>query len=260
MPKLKIAVQLRSLRQPLQQALVTAASLAPDGVEFDARLELRPAELSQTATRQLRKRLEDLNLRVSALGFRTRRGYDTLDTLDRRVEATKDALRAAHSLGATHVINAVGAVPEDENDPRWRLLVDVLSDLGNFGNRVGATLAAETGSEPPSRLRALIDRLPSGSLAVSLDPAALVLRGYDPHEAIAQLAEHIVCVTARDATRDRTASEGFEVSLGRGTVDFPTLLAELEQRDYRGYFTVAREQAADPVRELGRAIQYLRNL
>ncbi len=260
MPKLKIAVQLRSLRQPLRQALPIAASLGAEGVEIDARVELRPSELSQTAVRQLRKQLEDLNLRVAALSFRTRRGYDTLDDLDRRVEATKEALRAAHALGATYVLNAVGAVPARDDDPRWSLLVDVLSDLGAFGNRVGAMLAAETGSESPAELLRLIDRLPAGSLAVSLDPASLVLRGYDPHDAVATLGSHFVHVTARDATPDRTAAEGFEVPLGRGTVDFPALLAELEQRDYRGYFTVAREHSADPARELGQAIQYLRNL
>jgi sugar phosphate isomerase/epimerase len=66
-------------------------------------------------------------------------------------------------------------------------------------------------------------------------------------------------VTARDAVSGRAASRGIEVALGRGSVDFPALLGELEQRDYRGYFTVAREQSADPAAELGQAIQYLKS-
>lgn len=260
MPELKIAIQLRSLRQPLPQALKTAARLGVRGVEIDARAELRPAELTETAVRQLRKQLADLNLRVAAIGFRTRRGYDTPDELDRRVEATRQALRAAHALGASYVLNAVGAVPPDDEDARWRLLVDVLGDLGAFGQHVGAMLAADTGSEPPADLLRLLDRLPAGSLAVALDPASLLIRGYNPHEAVEVLAPHIAYVTARDANRDRTAAQGFEEPLGRGAVDFPALLGELEQRDYRGYFTVARERSANPVSDLAQGVEYLRNL
>jgi len=34
----------------------------------------------------------------------------------------------------------------------------------------------------------------------------------------------------------------------------------LEEREYRGYFTIERENASDPVLEVGQAVQYLRNL
>jgi sugar phosphate isomerase/epimerase len=51
-----------------------------------------------------------------------------------------------------------------------------------------------------------------------------------------------------------------EVQLGRGSVDFPELLAKLAERGYRGYFTVLRNDAADPAAEIGQAIKYLRSL
>jgi sugar phosphate isomerase/epimerase len=99
MPELKIAIALRSLREPFKQALHTAARLGATGVEIDARDELKPAEFSSTARRQLRKLLDDLGLKISAVSFLTRRGYDTLEELDRRVIATKAAMDFAYSLG-----------------------------------------------------------------------------------------------------------------------------------------------------------------
>lgn len=260
LPQLKIALQLRSLRQPLRQALVTASRLGAHAVEIDARTELRPAELTQTALRQFRKLLDDLNLRVSALSFRTRRGYDETEALDRRVEATKEVMQMAHTLGTTLVLNCVGSVPADEENPRWKLLVEVMSDLAAHGNRVGAMLAAETGNDSPELLAKLLAVLPPGATAVSLDPAALVMHGYDPQQAVAVFGSHVQNVAARDAVRDRAASRGEEVQLGRGSVDFPALLGALEQRDYRGYFTVARDAASRPAEELGLAIQYLKNI
>ena len=116
---LKIGIQTRSLRQPLKKALQTAARLGADGVEVDLRTELPMAELSHTSIRQFRKQLEDLNLRLSAVAFPTRRGYDVPEALDRRVLATQQAMTLAYQLGASVVVNRVGSVPPDTEDPRF---------------------------------------------------------------------------------------------------------------------------------------------
>src|SRR5687768_4238129 len=103
----RVAIATASLRQPLKKALVTVAQLGAAAVEIDARSELKPSDLSATALRQFRGLLDDLNLRVAAVSFRTRRGYDVPDQLERRVEATKEAMRFAHALGANVVINQI---------------------------------------------------------------------------------------------------------------------------------------------------------
>ena len=79
--ELKIGIQLASLRLPFKKALHTAAELGADGIEIDARNTLKPQELSRTGLRQLRKTLDDRNLRVCAIGFPTRRGYNVLEEL-----------------------------------------------------------------------------------------------------------------------------------------------------------------------------------
>jgi sugar phosphate isomerase/epimerase len=259
-PELRIGIQLASLKMPLRKAIETAAGLGANAVEIDARGEINPREFSATGRRQLRKLLEDFKLEVCAVGFRTRRGYNVLEHLQERIEATKVAMDFAYGLGASVVINQVGSVPEPTDTAEWNLLVEVLTDLGNYAQRAGAFLAAETGSESGPRLATLLDALPDGALMVNLDPGNLIVNGFSPLEAVHALGSRIAHVHAKDAVRDLAQGRGLEVPLGRGSTDFPSLLGTLEEYGYRGYFTIERENAADPVREIGFAVQYLRNV
>src|SRR4029079_1775244 len=131
----KIGIQTRSLRQPLRQALQTASRLSADGVEIDARHELRPSDLSRTGLREFHKLLDDLNLRVSAVAFPTRRGYDDPDDLERRVLATQEAIRFPADLRSSVVINDVGHVAEKPEDPSFQRLTEALTAIAAFGDR-----------------------------------------------------------------------------------------------------------------------------
>jgi sugar phosphate isomerase/epimerase len=233
-----------------------AAELGAPAVEIDARSEITP-QLSRTAVRQVRKMLDDLRLQVSAVRFRTRRGYATLADLDARVAATKAAMTLAHDLGSSLVTNHVGLIPSDPQSPGWRTLVEVLGDLGAHGHRVGAQLAAETGTAAAAQLARLLAELPEGSLAVNLDPGGLVENGFSPIEAMAALGPAIRLVRASDAHKGVPGHPGEPAPVGRGDVDFPELLAALEEREYRGYFTVGDDASGDPAEAIGRAIRYL---
>ena len=137
MPPLKIAVDLASLRMPFKQALLAAKRLGAEAVEIDARGEINPQELSQSGRRQLRKMLDDLDLRVAAIGFRTRRGYDAPQELERRIEATKRAMEFAYSLCASLVVNQIGRVPEKPEGPAWTTLIEALIDEQKNKNDTG---------------------------------------------------------------------------------------------------------------------------
>lgn len=260
MPALKVAIQLAGLRQPFRKALHTAAQLGAGAVEIDARSDLQPQQLSGTGLREVRNLLDELNLRVSAIGFATRRGYDVPDELERRVEATKAAMKMAYDLGARVVVNQVGRVPGESSGRQWDQLLQVLTDLGNYGHHVGAFLAAQTGSESGPDLERLLAALPPGAIGVDLDPGNLIINGFSATEAAELLGARVLHVHARDAVRDLARGRGLEVPLGRGTADFPALLGILEERSYRGYFTVARQNAEDPLHEIGSAVKYLRSL
>ncbi len=227
-------------------------------IELDARNEIHPSQLSDTGLRQLRKILDDLNLKVSSLRFQTRRGYDHTQDLDRRVEATKAAMQLAYRLQAPVVVNSIGMVPEDETDPRWTGLQQVMDDLGRYGARVGAFLAAETGAESGETLAKLLDSAEDAFVAVALNPGQLIINRHSVRDAIKALKERIQLVCAVDGVLDLSAGRGIAVPLGQGTADFPELIGQLEDVQFRGRYVVGRP--GSNVSEVEQGIQYLRNL
>ena len=260
MPALRVAIELASLRLPLKKALEKAAELGVRAVALDARHELDASTLSETGLRQLRKMLDDLDLRVSAVAFPTRRGYDTQDRLDARIEATKRAMRLAADLGARVLVNRVGEIPADDDALPGSLLAEVLEDLGRTGQRLGVWLAADTGFEGGADMARLLSAVSDGALAVNLNPGLLTVHGHSTSEAVELLGSHIQHVYANDAVRDLAQGRGIEVQLGRGTVDYPAVLGALEERSYDGYFTIVRREAADPATEIRETVQFLHNI
>src|SRR4029079_17037259 len=103
MLEIKLGIELASLRLPLKKGLLMARELGAEAVEIDLRNQLRPDDLTRTGVRHLGKWLDDLNLRISAVAFRTRRAYATADDLEARVEATKRAMTSAYELGTSVV-------------------------------------------------------------------------------------------------------------------------------------------------------------
>ncbi|MHB8901285.1 MAG: sugar phosphate isomerase/epimerase family protein [Thermoguttaceae bacterium] len=260
MPHLKIGVELASLGLPARQALAMAADLGVDAVELDARGDFAPRNLSETGLRQLKKMLSDLRLRVASVSFRTRRGYDIPADLDARVEATKEAMRLAAQLGARVVVNQVGRIRSGQGGGDDSLLVEVLTDLANYGNFAGALLAAETGSEPAEELARLMERLPEGLIGVDLNPGNLSAAGFAPTEAIQALGERILHVHATDGFCDLATRRGEHVPLGTGATDFPLLLGVLEEYGYQGYYIVRTDGSGDPRAAAANAVEYLRKI
>jgi sugar phosphate isomerase/epimerase len=241
--------------------LATAARLGADGVEIDARHELPPGELSQTALRQIRKILEDHRLQLSAVAFPTRRGYDEPDDLERRILATQGAMRTAYSLGCGIVVNRIGSVPASIDDSRFTRLVQALTLLAACGERVGARFAATSGSEPPQDLARLLAALPAESLGVDLNPRGLIAGGHAPVESLSELGRYVLHVHANDAVFDAAKGSSTAVSLGRGTADIPALLGRLDAEfNYSGWVTIEAHDAVDPVSAMDDAVAYLRTL
>jgi len=253
----RISVPASMLAKDLRRALRVAHDLGVLGVELDARHGLDPAQVTQTGLRQIRKWLGDEGVVISAISFRTRGGYGDPDRLEGRIAATKAALKLAHDLGAGLVLNHIGDIPTEQAGPQWQLLVDVLTDLANFGEHVGATLCAEAGRAAPADLARLIAALPEGGLVCDLVTGALVVHGHDPADAIDALGHRVASVHATDAVAGAFAGRGRAVVLGTGQVDFPAVFAALEERGYRGWIGIepvdernAREELADAISHL----------
>lgn len=260
MLQLKKAIRLESLNLPFKKALHVAAEMGVEAVELNARSQLRPNDLSRTGVRHFRKLLEDLNLKVSAVHFPTRRGYHVEDDLDRRIDATKSAMEMAYQLGCNIVCNHLGVVPEDQESPQWQTMLQALTDLGNYSHKAGAWLAAKTGSEDGAQLKGLLERLPLGAVGVDFDPGSLIVNGFSASESMQELGDRVLMFRAHDAVRDLALGRGVDVQLGRGSIDLPQLLSILEEHQYRGYVTVESHADNDPVVECSEALEYLQNV
>jgi sugar phosphate isomerase/epimerase len=260
MLQLKKSIRLECLRQPFKKALVTAASLGADAIEVNAWTEVKPAEMSRTAIRHLRKMLADLNLKISAVNFPTRHGYDVADNLDQRIDGTKSALTMAYELGCNLVVNRVGRIPGDTEDPRWNTLVQALTDIAVFSQKSGAWLGARTGTEDGETMMRLLDALPQFALGIDFDPGDFLINGHSSLDAMKLLGSRVMNFRARDAVTDLSIGRAVEVQLGRGSVDWAALLGTLEESNYTGYLTVERQGVDNPVLECGQAIEFLTNL
>lgn len=260
MLQLKKSIRLESLRLPFKKALYIAHQIGADAVEINGRTELRPAELTRTAVRHVRKTLSDLNLTVSAISFPTRLGLSVTENLDRRIDGIKSALTMAYHLGANIVVNNVGRVPPDSQSENWSTMVAALTDIGNFSQKSGAWLAARTGSESGETMKGLIDVLPIHSLTIDFDPADFIINGFSPTDAMKILGPHVTSFRARDAVTDLSQGRGLEVQLGRGSVDWAALLGTLEEHNYNGYLTVERNSEENSLLECSQAMEYLTNL
>lgn len=240
-------------------ALRLAADIGASGVQIDARNHFRPSELSDTAVRQLRKMLDDLNLRVTSLRFPTRRGYDQSEGLDARIDATKAAMRLAHRLNCRVVINSIGSIPDAKTaSDAYDQMSQVIDDLGRFGTHVGAFLAAETDGQSPAALRDLLDTTADGYIAVALNPGRLIINRHAVAESVKLLGDRTMTVAAIDGVIDLAAGRGLEVPLGQGIADFAEVMGMLEHHSFSGDMVLGRPGTSVP--EIHDAAAYLRNV
>jgi sugar phosphate isomerase/epimerase len=260
MLQLKKSIRLESLRLPFKSGLIAAHEMGADAIEINGRTELHPQEMTRTAVRHLRKILTDLNLKISAIYFPTRRGLTVADDLDRRLDALKSAMRMAYDLGSNLVITKIGRVPTEAQGEPWSNLTQALTDLGSASQKAGAWLAARTENHTGDALKTLIEALPPNSLSVDFDPADFVIHGHSAEEALKKLGSYTKSFRARDAVTDLSQGRGVEVQLGRGSVDWSSLLGTLEEYHYDGYLTIERDADENVQIQCQQAIEFLTNL
>lgn len=266
MLRIRPAVDLASLGLDWLPCLETARRLGVEAVEIDLRRQLPWRELGQTAIREIRKQLSDRNLRLSVVRFRTKRGYDDTQDLDRRVEGTKTAMRIAAALGAGFVTNRLGRLPEEsqgtssEEAGKTPLIVDVLGDLIRYSEREGVVLTGELGEDSGEELARLLSALPDGGVGLDLDPGLLAAFGHSPQQAVQAVGKSVLVVHATDAVLGGGPGQRRIAPLGAGDVDYADILGGLERVGYQGCFFVRALGDEQPIAEVRQAIDYLRRM
>lgn len=259
MLRLRKAIRLESLGLPFKKALPIVAAMGVEGIEISSRTDIRPAELSRTGVRQIKKLLDDHRVSISCVNFSSRHGYATAENLEQRIDATKAAMTMAYELGCNVVSNRIGKIPTAESGMLPNLH-QALEDIGRHGSHIGAVFAARTGDDEGSDLLELINDLGPGSLSIDFDPAELLINRFDVESAMQSLGPAVMHFRARDAVRDLSRSDNVEVQLGRGSIDLPPLLAKLEECNYTGYINVQRPYSAMSRSEMAESLEYLENV
>jgi L-ribulose-5-phosphate 3-epimerase len=260
MTRLKIGLRLESLGLPLRRALMEASRLGVAGVQVDAAGDLAPDALTETGRREFRHLLRAHNLELTALGCPLRRGLDAAENQQPRIEHVQKAMTLSFDLGPRVVIVQAGAVTDDPGNLRTHILSESLQALAKHGDRVGATLALETGLEDGAALAGFLDRFDSGALGVNLEPANLLLHGFDPYASAQALHRHIVHSHAKDARQASASRAAQEVPLGHGDIDWLKYLAVLEEVEYRGWLTIERETGENRLADVAAGVSFLRRL
>lgn len=260
MNHLRVGIRLEALGLPLRRALREAQRLGVRGVQADAAGELSPHTLSQTGCSAFRHLLGSHNLELTALGCLLRRGLDSPEDQQQRIDHIEAVLGLSVDLGSRIAVVQAGRVPEKADDPRAPLLTEALRVLGRHGDRVGAVLALETGLESGAVLGAFLDRFDTGGLGVNLDPANLLMGGFDPYESARALHGRVVHSNAKDARVSGASRTAQEVPLGHGDLDWTRYLAALEEIQYRGWLTVAREGGDNRVGDVATGVGFLARL
>ena len=251
------------------QIYATTGAFSPDGLTTDEKAEYK-------------RLLKEWGLEVSALcgdmgGF----GFEIEADNAERIEKTKRIVDLACEFGTSVVTTHIGVIPEDKQDPKYKVMLDALTECGLYAKKKGVTLAIETGPEKAKTLLSFIEDT-KGGVGVNLDPANFTMvTGQDAVEAVYVLRDHIVHTHAKDGVMlDKNqvpadvyhafaiggvdalnACDGFkELPLGEGAVDFPAYISALREIGYDGYLTIEREAGDDPTADILMAADFLKKL
>ena len=176
------------------------------------------------------------------------RGPSTIGLIPPRTRAARlDALRQvsdfAKMVGIGQVQTHCGFIPEDPADSLYPGAVEAIRAVAQHCQGNGQHFLMETGQETPTTMSRMIRDVAMPNLAVGLDTANLILYGKaNPVDAVDILGPHIRSVHAKDGRWPTNPSElGEEVLIGKGLVDFQTVLTRLHRIGYTGAITIERE-------------------
>lgn len=279
---MKIGVITDCFGKPHSEGIALAGSLGLSGVQIYATGgSFSPDTLSAEDKVNYKRLLSENGLVISALcadmgGY----GFEREEDNPERIEKTKRIVDLAVEFGASVITTHIGVIPADKSEPRYKVMLDALTECGLYAKERGVTLAIETGPEKAKTLLAFIEDT-KGGVGVNLDPANFTMvTGQDAVEAVYLLGKHIVHTHAKDGVmldknQDPTevyhafavggvdalnACTGFkELPLGEGDVDWDAYLKALSDVGFDGFLTIERECGDDPVKDILLAVDFLKS-
>lgn len=185
------------------------------------------------------------------------------ETRAARIAHLKKASDFAKQCGIAAVQTHAGFLPENPNDPLYEEAVAAMREVAEYCKHNGQDFRYETGQETPIALVRAISDVGLDNQGVNFDLANLILYGKaNPVDAIEILAPYIQGIHAKDGlwpTNPRQLGE--EVPIGKGKVDFPHIIARLQELKYGGAVTIEREiSGPQQIEDVRGAKTYLESL
>jgi sugar phosphate isomerase/epimerase len=185
------------------------------------------------------------------------------DTRAARLAQVKKASDFAKQCGISAVQTHCGFIPENPNDPLYKETIAAMREVAEYCKKNAQDFRYETGQETPITLVRAIRDVGTDNQGVNFDLANLILYGKaNPVDAIEIFAPYIQGIHAKDGLWPTNPKDlGQEVPIGKGKVDFPTIIARLKQLNYRGAVTIEREiSGPKQVADVLAAKKYLESL
>ena len=259
MPRFRIAVATAPFRQPLKEAIGSAARMGAQGVQFDLAREVTPTEFGTTALKQLVHYVEERSLKVATATFSLAQPLYDFEALDTRVHAITQAMELASRMNVRQLTIRVGRIPDEPESREYSRLIDILRDLAQLGNHLGVVPCITPSEDASQRLIEVCQLIREGVIGIDFDPAGVVMTRRDPVQSLGDLHEYVQHFQFRDGRRD-VDGVGVEVSLGRGQVKWEETLALLDEMRFSFWGTVRRTTGDDRIGDCQRAIQYIQNV
>jgi L-ribulose-5-phosphate 3-epimerase len=180
-----------------------------------------------------------------------------------RIAHIREASDLAKQCGILAVQTHCGFIPENPNDPLYKETVAAIRQVSRYCRNNGQNFRYETGQETPITLVRTILDVGTDNQGVNFDLANLILYGKaNPADAIEIFAPHIQGIHAKDGLWPTNPRDlGTEVPIGKGKVDFPRIIARLQELNYSGAVTIEREiSGPQQVEDVLDAKKYLETL
>jgi sugar phosphate isomerase/epimerase len=137
-------------------------------------------------------------------------------------------------------------------------IVSGLIELGRLADRFGVTVAMRTELASYAALESVLREAACPWFGIDLDPPAILQDRWPWDEIASRLGPMIRHLRGRDAVKGsdhRTRS----TRLGKGDVDWPRILGDLESGGYSGWITIDPLDLADRKAGASEAVEFLRS-
>lgn len=176
-------------------------------------------------------------------------GFMPPATRKAREERTYEVIDMAAAIGVPIFACHIGFVPDDQTNPDYIAVRDMVRRVCDYCARLNMTFALETGQEPAHSLLHFLEDTDRANLKLNFDPANLILYGTsEPISTLKLVGKHVVSCHCKDGKypdKSKPGSLGTEMPIGQGMVGMVDFIDTLKEIGYTGPLTIEREVSLD---------------